>query len=124
MNNKRISRISEEVKRAISEIIRTELKDPRISELTSISHVDVTNDLSYAKVYVTVLGNDEDRDKAVEGLNSAKGFIKKELGKKVKLRIMPELIFINDDSIERALEISRLIDEVNNEDKWFSNWII
>ncbi|MGI5949612.1 30S ribosome-binding factor RbfA [Peptoniphilus sp.] len=117
MNNKRISRISEEVKRAISEIIRTELKDPRISELTSISHVDVTNDLSYAKVYVTVLGNDEDRDKAVEGLNSAKGFIKKELGKKVKLRIMPELIFINDDSIERALEISRLIDEVNNEDK-------
>lgn len=117
MNNKRISRISEEVKRAISEILRTELKDPRISEFTSISHVDVTNDLSYAKVYVTVLGNDEDRDKAVEGLNSAKGFIKRELGKKVKLRIMPELIFINDDSIERAFEINRLIDEVNNEDK-------
>lgn len=117
MNKKRISRISEEVKRAISDIMRTELKDPRINDLTSISHVDVTNDLSYAKVYVTVLGNDEDRDRAVEGLNSAKGFIKRELAKMVKLRVMPELIFINDDSIERAFEINKLIDEVNHEDK-------
>ena len=113
MNNKRINRISEEVKRTISNIVQNELKDPRIPSITSISHVEVTNDLSFAKVYVSVLGNDFGRDEAVEGLNSAKGYIKKELSKRVKLRAMPELIFIKDDSIERALELDKLIDEVN-----------
>ncbi|MBU5669071.1 30S ribosome-binding factor RbfA [Peptoniphilus sp. MSJ-1] len=114
MNNKRINRISEEVKKAISNILQNGIKDPRVPDLTSISHVDVTNDLSFAKVYVSVLGNDHDREEAVEGLNSAKGFIKKELAKQVKLRAMPELIFIKDDSIERALEMNKLIEEVNH----------
>lgn len=116
MNSKRINRISEEVKRTISDIVQNELKDPRIPSITSISHVEVTNDLSYAKVYVSVLGNDFDRDEAIEGLNSAKGFIKKELSKKIKLRAMPELIFIKDDSIEKSLELDKLIDEVNHGD--------
>lgn len=117
MNSKRINRISEEVKRTISDIVQNELKDPRIPSITSISHVEVTNDLSYAKVYVSVLGNDFDRDEAIEGLNSAKGFIKKELSKKIKLRAMPELIFIKDNSIEKALELDKLIDEVNHGDE-------
>ncbi|MDU2115594.1 MAG: 30S ribosome-binding factor RbfA [Peptoniphilus lacydonensis] len=117
MNSKRINRISEEVKRTISDIVQNELKDPRIPSITSISHVEVTNDLSYANVYVSVLGNDFDRDEAIEGLNSAKGFIKKELSKKIKLRAMPELIFIKDDSIEKALELDKLIDEVNHGDE-------
>ena len=114
MNNKRINRISEEVRRTISNIVQNELKDPRIPSITSISHVEVTNDLSFAKVYVSVLGDDYDRYEAVEGLNSAKGFIKKELANRVKLRAMPELIFIKDDSIERAMELDKLIDEVNH----------
>lgn len=117
MNSKRINRISEEVKRTISDIVQNELKDPRIPSITSISHVEVTNDLSYANVYVSVLGNDFDRDEAIEGLNSAKGFIKKELSKKIKLRAMPELIFIKDDSIEKSLELDKLIDEVNHGDE-------
>ena len=117
MNSKRINRISEEVKRTISDIVQNELKDPRIPSITSISHVEVTNDLSYAKVYVSVLGNDFDRDEAIEGLNSAKGFIKKELSNKIKLRAMPELIFIKDDSIEKSLELDKLIDEVNHGDE-------
>ena len=117
MNSKRINRISEEVKRTISDIVQNELKDPRIPSITSISHVEVTNDLSYAKVYVSVLGNDFDRDEAIEGLNSAKGFIKKELSKKIKLRAMPELIFIKDDSIEKSIELDKLIDEVNHGDE-------
>ena len=117
MNSERINRISEEVKRTISDIVQNELKDPRIPSITSISHVEVTNDLSYANVYVSVLGNDFDRDEAIEGLNSAKGFIKKELSKKIKLRAMPELIFIKDDSIEKALELDKLIDEVNHGDE-------
>ena len=65
MNSKRINRISEEVKRTISDIVQNELKDPRIPSITSISHVEVTNDLSYANVYVSVLGNDFDRDEAI-----------------------------------------------------------
>ena len=117
MNSKRINRISEEVKRTISDIVQNELKDPRIPSITSISHVEVTNDLSYANVYVYVLGNDFDRDEAIEGLNSAKGFIKKELSKKIKVRAMPELIFIKDDSTEKSLELDKLIDEVNHGDE-------
>ncbi|MDO5715004.1 MAG: 30S ribosome-binding factor RbfA [Tissierellia bacterium] len=115
MNKKRIHQISEEVKRSISDIIQNKLKDPRIPILTSVSHVEVTGDLSYAKIYISVLGSDEDRESALEGLESAKGFIKKELSREVKLRVMPELIFIKDDSIEKGIEMSKLIDEVNHE---------
>lgn len=117
MDNKRISKISEEVRRCLSDIVQNRIKDPRIPDLTSISHVDVTRDLSFAKVYVSCFGSDKERESAVEGLESAKGFIKKELAKEVKLRIMPELIFIKDDSIERAMEMDKLIDEVNHGNK-------
>lgn len=115
MNNKRIQQISEEVKRSISDTIQNKLKDPRIPMLTSVSHVNITGDLSFAKIYISVFGTEEDRDSAIEGLESAKGFIKKELSREVKLRVMPELIFIKDDSIERGIEMSKLIDEVNHE---------
>lgn len=115
MNSKRIHQISEEVRRSLSDIIQNRIKDPRIPMMTSVSHVDVTGDLSYAKVYISVLGTNEERNNAIKGLESAKGFIKKELGRDVKLRAMPELLFINDDSIERGLEMSHLIDEVNHE---------
>lgn len=115
MNIKRVNQISGELRRVISDIVQNKIKDPRIPELTSISHVDVTNDLSYAYVYVSVFGSDEDRESAVDGLKSAKGFIKKEIAREVRLRIMPELIFKKDDSIERSIEMSKLIDEVNND---------
>lgn len=115
MNSKRIHQISEEVKRSLSDIIQNRLKDPRIPMMTSVSYVEVTGDLSYAKVFISVLGTDLEREKAIKGLNSAKGFIKKELGRDVKMRAMPELIFISDDSIERGIEMSNLIDEVNHD---------
>lgn len=117
MNKKRIQQISEEVRRSLSDIVQMKLKDPRIPDIISISHVDVTNDLSFAKVYVSTLGSDKQREEAVEGLNSAKGFLKKELGRSVKLRAMPELIFVEDDSIERGIKMAKLINEVNNGDK-------
>lgn len=114
MNIKRVHQISEEVRRALSDIVQNKVKDPRIPTIISISHVDVTNDLSFAKVYVSVFGTDEQREEAIEGLNSAKGFIKKELGRIVKLRAMPELIFVSDESIEKGIKIIHLIDEVNH----------
>lgn len=115
MNIKRTHQISEEVRKSLSEIISHKVKDPRIPEFISVSRVEVTNDLSFAKVYISIFASDKNPEDVIEGLNKAKGFIKKELGRTVKLRAMPELIFIMDDSIEVGMKMSKLIDEVNNE---------
>ena len=121
MDNKRINKISEEVKRCLMDIVQNKIKDPRIPTLTSISHVEVTRDLSFAKVYVSIFADDIKKQKALQGLESAKGFIKKELAREVKLRVMPELIFINDDSIEKGLKMDKLINEVNHGKKILMN---
>ena len=117
MNKKRVQQISEEVRRCLADIVQNKLKDPRIPDIISVSHVDVTNDLSFAKVYISVFGSEKEQEDAIEGLNSAKGFLKKELGRSVKLRAMPELIFVADDSIERGVKMAKLINEVNHGDK-------
>lgn len=117
MNHRRINRISEEIRRELSDLIQNKLKDPRIPDITSVSYVDVTNDLSYATVGISILGDEELKQDALEGLNSAKGFLKKELGRDIKLRVMPELIFKIDDSIERGMELQKLIEEVRAEDE-------
>ena len=113
MVSRRYNRLSEEIKRALSDIIRSDVKDPRISELMSITGVQVTEDLKFAKIYVS---DYKDIDTTLIALESAKGFIKREIGKRVKMRIIPELIFMRDDSIERGLHISKLIDKVIEED--------
>lgn len=117
MDNKRINRISEEVKRVVSGVISNDLKDPRISPLTSITYVEVTRDLRYAKIYVSVLGNEKDKKETLEGLENAKGFIRREIGNRINLRYVPEPIFNLDDSIEQGIYISKLIDKVNREDE-------
>lgn len=114
MANRRNNRLSGEVKRAISEIIRFDVKDPRISELMSVTDVHVTEDLKFAKIYVS---DYNDIESTLIALNSAKGFIRKEIGKKVKMRIIPELIFIKDDSIAKGMHMSSLIDKIIEEDK-------
>ena len=101
------------MKKAISEIIRNDVKDPRISELMSIMDVHVTEDLKFAKIYVS---DYNDVEQTLIALQSAKGFIRKEIGKKIKMRIIPELIFIKDDSIEKAMYMSSLIDKVIEEE--------
>ena len=82
----RTVRISEEMKREISAIIQSELKDPRLSRLISVTNVNVTRDLRYAKVYVSIMGNDEEKKNALEGLKSAAGFIRREVGHRIQLR--------------------------------------
>lgn len=110
-------RINAEVHRELSNIIRSEIKDPRIHPMTSVTEVDVTPDLKYCKVYISVLGNEEEKQETMEGLRSAKGHIRKLLAHSVNLRNTPELTFVLDTSIEYGVHMSKLIDEVNNEDK-------
>lgn len=113
MSKKRNNRLSGEMKRVISDIIRTEVKDPRISELMSVTDVNVTEDLKYAKVYISVYG---DSQPTLEALQSAKGFIRREVGKNIKMRITPELIFEKDDSIEKGIYMNSLIKKVISEE--------
>ena len=115
MNIKRVNRISEEVRRVVSELIFNGLKDPRIGSMTTITRVDVTRDLRFAKIYVSVLGEEDVKLDTIEGLNSAKGFIRKEIGNRIELRYAPEPIFFLDESIENAIHMSKLIEEVNKD---------
>ena len=104
-------RINGEVMKVISEAIRFS-KDPRISPMTSVMEVEVAPDLKTCKVWVTVLGDDEDRARTMEGLKSAAGYIRSTVAKELNMRYTPELRFILDDSIEYAINMSKKIDEV------------
>ena len=113
----RIDRISEEVRREVDAIIREELGDPRISGTFSITRAEVTGDLRYAKIYVSVLEDDR-RDELMEALKSAKGFIRRTLGKRMIIRYSPELIFISDQNIEYGVHIAKVLAEtMGTEDK-------
>ena len=101
-----------EVQREISKIISRDIKDPRIHPMTSVVSVDVTPDLKFAKVFVSVLGNDEDKEKTKKGLTSAASHIRSLLAKSLNLRNTPELTFFIDDSIEYGVNMSKKIDEL------------
>jgi len=107
----RTSRISEEMRKEISSIIMNELKDPRMPSMVSVVSVNVTKDLRHAKVYISVLGSEEDKKNAQEGLKSAAGFIRREVGHRMQLRYTPEMHFEIDDSIEHGVYMTKLINE-------------
>ncbi len=107
----RTDRLSEEIKKELSDLIRNQIKDPRLPELVSITAVRVTKDLRYAKVYVSVFGDDDKKNDAIAALKHAAGFIRHEIGQRVNIRYIPEFTFILDDSIEKGMYISKLIDE-------------
>lgn len=110
----RIDKINGEVMRELANIIRN-LKDSRIPLMTSVVRVSVTNDLRYAKAYISVMGDEETKKKAMEGLKSASGFIRREIGKKIDLRYTPEFIFELDGSIEHGAKIEQLLNNLNKE---------
>ena len=102
--------------RELSEIIRTEIKDPRVNgAMTSVVAVEVTPDLKYCKAYISVLGDEERAKDALTGLKSAVGYIRRELAHRVNLRNTPEITFVLDQSIEYGVNMSRLIDEVTRD---------
>lgn len=106
-------RINSEVLKELSQIIAYEVKDPRINPFTSVMDVYVAPDLKTCKVYVSVMGSDEDKENTMTGLNSAKGMIRSLLAKRMNMRNTPELTFILDESIEKGIEMMKFIDEVN-----------
>ncbi|EGL19574.1 MULTISPECIES: 30S ribosome-binding factor RbfA [Paenibacillus] len=109
----RVGRVGEQVKKEISQILQSEIKDPRIGFLT-VTGVDVTNDLSQAKVYLSVLGTDEQKEGTLKALSSASGYIRSELGKRIRLRKVPELIFKFDTSIDYGSRIESLLHDLND----------
>ena len=109
------TRINMEVQRELSQIIRSEIKDPRIHPLTSVVAVEVTPDLKYCKAYISVLGDEEAGKATIEGLRSAASFVRRELAHRVNLRNTPEIKFILDQSIEYGVNMSKLIDEVTKD---------
>ncbi len=117
MSYPRVNRINEEYKKVISQIIRNELKDPRISGMASVVTVDVTRDLSFATVYISVLGTEEDRKNTLEGLNKSAGYVRREVGKRVKLHHTPAILFKEDNSIEYGVTMSRKIAAVSQQTK-------
>ncbi len=120
MSYQRIDRISEEVRREVDAIIRDELHDPRISGTFSITRAEVTGDLRYAKIHISVL-EDEKREDLLCALKNARGYIRHALGKRMIIRYTPELIFVNDKNIEYGIHIAKVLadtmgpEEQNNE---------
>ncbi|MCU9815911.1 30S ribosome-binding factor RbfA [Paraclostridium sp. AKS73] len=109
----RTQRIGEEIRKVISTMLISGIKDYRINSLISVTDVEVTSDLSYAYVYVSILGGN--KESSMAGLKSACGYIRKEVGKNVKLRHTPEIIFKIDDSIEKGMYMENLIKKVNED---------
>ena len=120
-NSIKNTRINGEVQKVLSTLISREIKDPRINPMTSVVAVEVAPDLKTAKVYISVLGDEESKENTQRGLKSAASFMRGQLAKTLNLRNTPELTFIIDNSIEYGVNISRLIDEVNKKSSHYED---
>ncbi len=107
-----MERIKEEYRRSLASIFR-EIKDPRLSSMVSVVAVEITKDLKYAKVYVSVMGTKEEKESSLEALKSATGFIKREIGARLDLRGVPHPTFVLDNSIDYGAHINELINKIN-----------
>lgn len=115
-NSVKNTRINGEVLKELSNIIRSEIKDPRINHMTSVVAVEVAPDLKTCKAYISVLGDEKSQRDTITGLKSAEGYIRRQLARTVNLRNTPEIRFILDQSIEYGINMSKLIDEVTEHD--------
>ena len=106
----RMMRVAEQVQRELAQLIRLEVKDPRVGMVT-LTDVEVASDYGHAKIFFTHLGKPDQVSAAAEGLNHAAGFLRRELGRRIKLRTIPQLHFCFDESVERGMRLSRLIDD-------------
>ena len=113
--NNRMTRVNDEITKELANIIRGELKERRIGVMTSVLRVETTQDLKYCKIFISVLGNDEEKKEVMKGLKSASGYIRHLLAERINLRITPELMFRLDDSVEYGIKMSKLIEQISNE---------
>ena len=114
-NSIKNTRINGEVLRELSNIIRGEIKDPRINPMTSVVTVEVAPDLKTCKAYISVLGDEESQKATLAGLRSAEGYIRRQLAHSINLRNTPEITFVLDQSIEYGVNMSKLINDVNKD---------
>ena len=114
-NSVKNTRINSEVQKELSRIISREIKDPRISPMTTVVAVEVAPDLKTCKAYISVLGSEEEQESTVEGLRSAHGYIKRELARSINLRNTPDITFFMDQSIAYGVNMSKKIDEVTKD---------
>ena len=115
-NSIKNTRVNTEVLRELSNIIRNEIKDPRIHPMTSVMAVEVAPDLKTCKAYISVLGNQEAQEETMVGLKSAESYVRRQLARNLNLRNTPEIRFLLDQSIEYGVHMSKLIDEVAKKD--------
>ena len=108
----RVERVAEQIKKELSQLIQAELKDPRIGFIT-LTGVEVTGDLSQARVFLSVLGSEEQKEETLKALARGKGFLRSELGKRIRFRHTPDLLFKFDSSIEYGSRIEALLDQLN-----------
>ncbi|MGD9115796.1 MAG: 30S ribosome-binding factor RbfA [Dehalococcoidia bacterium] len=111
----RIERVDSLMRHEISELLQREVKDPRLSQFVAVTEVSTTADLRYAKVFVSCMGSEEEKEEMMSGLEAAAHFLRNQLTKRLRLRRIPELSFHWDDSIERGTHLLQLIDELNPE---------
>jgi ribosome-binding factor A len=116
MMSHRANRVGEQMKKELGDIISRKIKDPRIGFVT-VTDVEVTGDLQQAKVYISVLGDEEQRENTLKGLAKAKGFIRTEIGQRIRLRKTPEIIFEWDESIDYGNRIETLLHQLHTDDK-------
>lgn len=116
----RPNRVGEQMKKELSDIIGRKIKDPRIGFVT-VTDVQVTGDLQQAKVFISVLGDEEQRQNTLKGLAKAKGFIRSEIGQRIRLRKTPEILFEFDESIDYGNRIETILHEINKESNQESN---
>ena len=121
MSIDRPSRIAELVQGELAMVLRNELKDPRVAAIT-ITHVRVSADLKHARVHVVLLGGEGDLGETLAGLDQAKGWLRKRLGQKLRLRYTPKLMFVEDESLEQAVQMTELLDQLEAERQEAEEW--
>lgn len=114
-NNVRVHRVAEQIKKEVSQLIQNEIKDPRIGFIT-VTDVEVTGDLQQATIYISILGSEAQKRDSLLGLGKAEGFIRREIGKRIRLRHTPEISFSFDSSIEYGSKIEKLLSDIKAEE--------
>lgn len=117
MRQNRAARVGDEIQKVISQLLLTEVKDPRIPMMTSVLEVRMSSDLTHANVYLSVYGTQQEKRECMEAVNRASGFIRSQVAHRIKLRVAPELHFKLDESIEKSMDLMDLIDRTIKEDQ-------
>lgn len=114
--SRRVDRVAELIKREVSQMLLNGIKDDRVGVgMVSVTDVDVSGDLQHAKIYVSIYGSDDAREQTMAGLKSATGYVRRELGQRIRLRRTPEVVFHEDRSIERGTRVLSLINRLNRD---------